>query len=87
LEDCLRREVLGKTGLEISVGEKIGIFKHAYTHFRITVHAWQAKPNSLPLSEVPENCRWVLRDDLADYPMGKVARKISDHLTSNGISL
>jgi len=87
LEGCLRREVLGKTGLEISIGEKIGIFQHAYTHFRITVHAWQAKPNSLPLSELPENRRWVLSDDLPEYPMGKVARKISDHITSNSISL
>jgi len=87
LEGCLRREVLGKTGVEISVGEKIGIFKHAYTHFRISVHAWQAKPNSSPLPELPENCRWVLPADLPDYPMGKVARKISDHLTSNSISL
>lgn len=86
LEYCLRREVLGKTGLEISVGEKIGIFKHAYTHFRISFHAWQAKPNSPSLPELPENCRWVLLADLADYPMGKVARKISDHLTSKSIS-
>lgn len=78
LEDCLGREVLGKTGVQILVGEKIGIYKHAYTHFRISVHAWQAKPISPSLSELPENCRWVLRDDLADYPMGKVARKISD---------
>ncbi len=87
LEDCLVREVLEKTRLEISPDGKIGVFKHAYTHFKITVHAWHAKllPGQLP--EVPENYCWVSPPDLADYPMGKVARKISDSIAGNSTLL
>ena len=80
LEDCLKREVLEKTGREITIAEKIGAFKHAYTHFKITVHAWQASLASAPRLSLPENLRWVLAADLPAYPMGKVARRISDQV-------
>ena len=83
LEHCLKREVLEKTGLEIAVGEKIGIFKHAYTHFKIIVHAWHAKLLSDQLLMIPENYGWVSPDNLTDYPMGKVARKISDNIIAS----
>ncbi|MDD2521975.1 MAG: A/G-specific adenine glycosylase [Anaerolineaceae bacterium] len=77
LVDCLKREVLEKTGLQIEVTEKLGVFKHAYTHFKISVHAWHAMPlaTSAPL---PADLQWVSITDLGDYPMGKVARVISN---------
>jgi len=78
LEDCLKREVLEKTGLDVTIGEKIGIFRHAFTHFKITVHAWHAQPLSTAPVNLPGNLRWVLRADLPNLPMGKVARLISN---------
>ncbi|HBO34301.1 MAG TPA: A/G-specific adenine glycosylase [Anaerolineaceae bacterium] len=80
LEDCLKREVLEKTGLEVSTGEKIGIFEHAYTHFKITVHAWYAQPFSPVPIKLPEHLRWVSCLELPILPMGKVARLISNQI-------
>ena len=80
LEECLTREVHQKTGLEISVGEKISVFKHAYTHFKISVHAWKVELLSSPPLLLPENFRWVAPADLHSYPMGKVARKICNQV-------
>jgi A/G-specific adenine glycosylase len=78
LEDCLLREWLEEIGLEISMGESLGEFSHAYTHFRVTVHAFKCKafggePEALEHSEL---C-WVNQDELKNYPMGKVDREIS----------
>lgn len=78
LEDCLVREVLGKTGFQIAPVREIGVFNHAYTHFKITVYAWHANLLSPSSFDLPENLRWVPTEELANYPMGKVARKISD---------
>ena len=78
----LEELLLQKTGLQIVQKEKIGIFRHAYTHFKISVHAWHAEwlpPHSLSL---PTNMRWVLPKDLPNYPMGKVARRISNQINS-----
>lgn len=80
LEDCLKRENLEKTGLEITIIEKIGVFKHAYTHFKITVHAWHAKQLTASPMGLRHNLRWVSPTDLPEYPMGKVARRISDQV-------
>ena len=84
-EKSLQNVALQKTGFHITPTEIIGTFKHAYTHFRISVHAWHAEP-VLPLSlTLPANLRWVLPEDLPDYPMGKVARKISDQISKHQI--
>ncbi len=80
LEDCLKREILEKTGMEVTIGEKIGVFKHAYTHFKITVHAWHVQPLATAPVNLPENLRWVSPADLPAFPMGKVARLISNQV-------
>jgi len=40
LPTCLRREICEELGAEINVGELLGVYRHAYTHFRITLHAF-----------------------------------------------
>jgi A/G-specific adenine glycosylase len=43
LEDCLQREILEELGVRIRVGDRLTVVKHAYTHFRITLHAFHAR--------------------------------------------
>jgi len=78
LEECLLREWREELGLDIYIGENLGVFSHAYTHFRVTVHAFKC----LASGEEPEahehsELRWVKPDELQRYPMGKVDREIS----------
>jgi A/G-specific adenine glycosylase len=63
------------------VGEELGVYKHAYTHFRVTLHAFfaeltGAEPTTLEASEI----RWVEPGELGEYPMGKIDRMISRDL-------
>ncbi len=81
LPACLRREICEELGVGISVGETFGIYKHAFTHFRITLHAFlccleDGTPQPLEASEI----RWVKPKDLTAYPMGKVDRQIASRL-------
>jgi A/G-specific adenine glycosylase len=78
LEECLRREWHEELGMQVHVGETLGVFSHAYTHFRVTVHAFKC----MAFGEEPEayehsELRWVKVDELQSYPMGKVDREIS----------
>jgi A/G-specific adenine glycosylase len=41
LAGCLQREIREELGVEIEVGGWLGVFRHAYTHFRVTLHAFQ----------------------------------------------
>ena len=78
LPACLRREIAEELGVTIQVGEQYGIYKHAYTHFRVTLHAFcctllDGEPKTIHHSELA----WVNIRDLSAYPMGKIDRLIS----------
>ena len=81
LPEGLQREICEELGAEIAVGEQLGVYRHAFTHFRITLHAFRCtlrsgEPSPLEASEL----RWVVPEALSDFPMGKVDRQIAAHL-------
>jgi A/G-specific adenine glycosylase len=43
LQECLRREIKEELGIEIKVGRPVTRVEHAYTHFRITLHAFECR--------------------------------------------
>jgi A/G-specific adenine glycosylase len=81
LSACLQREICEELGVDISVGEAFGIYRHAFTHFRVTLHAFLCRleggtPQALEASEI----RWVKPQDLTAFPMGKIDRQIASRL-------
>lgn len=82
LPACLRREILEELDAGIDVGEPLGIYHHAYTHFRVTLHAFRCRllPGVTPRPVQVVDLRWVAKTELDDYPMGKIDRQISNHL-------
>ena len=81
LTDALRRELLEELGVKAAIGKALGSYQHAYTHFKVTVHAFEAviEEGSLrPLAS--EQVAWAAISRLGDYPMGKVDRLISRDL-------
>jgi A/G-specific adenine glycosylase len=78
---ALQREIREELDAVIAVGELVGIYRHAYTHFHITLHAFccllkENEPQPLEASEI----RWVSPSDLVNFPMGKIDRQISQKL-------
>lgn len=81
LPDCLMREIREELATSVQVGAEIGIFKHAYTHFKVTLHAFECElagpePRAIGASELA----WVGVGDLDGFPMGKIDRQISRKL-------
>lgn len=78
LAACLRRELIEELGITADVGDKIGLVEHAYTHFRVSVHAFACRAGSRePRAMEHTELRWVTVPELTDFPMGKVDREIS----------
>jgi len=81
LAQALQREICEELQAEITVGEAFGVYQHAFTHFRITLHAFrctlaEGEPYPVEASEI----RWVKPEELPGYPMGKVDRQIASKL-------
>jgi len=84
LPETLRREILEELSAEIKVGELMGIFQHAYTHYKVTLHAYYCQlRGEVLILNYHLDFAWVALDSLADYPMGKLDRLISKQLISN----
>ncbi|MDY6873034.1 MAG: A/G-specific adenine glycosylase [Chloroflexota bacterium] len=86
LPDCLQREIREELGVEVQVGEAFGVYKHAYTHFKITLNAFLCtlRDGTDPQPIECDELIWVDPAALGSYPMGKVDRQIADRLVAMG---
>ena len=81
LPEALAREIYEELGTAIAVGEPLGVYEHAYTHFKVTLTAFECRltggePQALEASSLA----WVKPEALGDYPMGNIDRRISRDL-------
>ena len=81
LPECLSREMREELGIEIEVSEQLVVVEHAYTHFRITLHAFYCRilsgePSCLDCAAF----RWVKPTELDTLPMSVADRKIAQTL-------
>lgn len=87
LPDALRREIGEELALEVRPGAFLVEIAHAYTHFRITLHAFHAAYTGGDVEHrgVADHA-WVRLDDLERYAFAVTDRKIIDalHRTLSG---
>jgi A/G-specific adenine glycosylase len=81
LQTCLKREIKEELAVDTEVDRAFGIYKHAYTHFRVTLHAFCCHfLNGSPQALEAQDIRWVPFNELQSYPMGKIDRQIARQL-------
>ncbi len=81
LPQTLTRELMEALGIQVAVGAKIAAIKHAFTHFRITLHAFHAQllagtPQAIQVAD----WRWITLEQTSDFPFAKTDRTILAHL-------
>ncbi len=86
LTTCLQREIREELDVEIEVGEPLGVYRHAFTHFRVTLHAFRCQLKTGEPRPVEANdLRWVAASGLASFPMGKIDRQIASRLETEAM--
>jgi A/G-specific adenine glycosylase len=84
LQECLEREIQEELGMAIKAFEQRLTLKHGFTHFKITLHVFEAewlegKPSALQVADF----KWVKPEELGNYAMGKTDRAIARWVSSN----
>jgi A/G-specific adenine glycosylase len=84
---CLQREIREELGARINVYEPLGVYRQAYTHFRVTLHAYCCTllGNDSPKAIQVDDIRWVSLAELSKFPMGKIDRRIANELPINWV--
>ncbi len=81
LESCCKREIREELGIEVKVGEQIAIIKHAYSHFKITMHAFHCSiQKGSPKTKNGMPFLWATKEDLTDYAFPRANRKLIETL-------
>ena len=63
--------------MDIAVGEPLAQVKHAFSHFRITLHAFHARPlQGTPQAIGCADWRWVRLEELDAFPFPVTDQKI-----------
>jgi A/G-specific adenine glycosylase len=76
-EQSLRRNVKEELGIRIKVGTPVISVKHIYTHFRITLHAFECTKTGIgPRVGLGLKRKWMAPSDLQTVPLSKADRKI-----------
>jgi adenine-specific DNA glycosylase len=65
------------TKLNVKKEAEVVVVNHAYSHFRVLVHAFKCRAKLVPKNK---NLKWVKIGELDDFPMGKVDRQIAKKL-------
>ncbi|HNY49383.1 MAG TPA: A/G-specific adenine glycosylase [Smithella sp.] len=77
LKESLKRNVKDELGIYIRPGEHLASVNHIYTHFRLTLHAYECrflKGTPKPLG--CQNWQWASLADLKKLPLSKIDRMI-----------
>ncbi len=88
LEECLIREIREELGIAIKVKEHLTSVDHGYSHFSITLHAF----NAVYLSGTPRaiecaDWRWVEPTGLDGYAFSRADRRIIEYLGQKVLQL
>lgn len=92
-EDALVREYAEETGFAVVITRKIGIIRHGYTTYRITLHCFELElhaPANEPWPHPPvltaaSEYRWVHPHDIHTLPLPAAHRKLADTLFTQPI--
>jgi A/G-specific adenine glycosylase len=85
LEACLKREITEELAIEIMVGEPFLQVRHAYSHFKITLHTFFCRHRKGRIQKIGiQDYRWVKPEELNHYAFPRADRRVIERLTEHG---
>lgn len=75
---ALHREIREELGVEIILEKPLPVIKHAYTHFKITLHAFisHIQGTQPPLAKYHQQLRWLTLEQFSQVPIPGANKKL-----------
>ncbi len=83
IKETVVRELREELGVESKIIEPFMTLKHAYSHFKITLHAYICTlVDGTPKPKTSQQVKWVSVQQLDQFPFPKANRRLTDKLMS-----
>lgn len=87
-EAAVCREIAEETGLTVEAPRPLGVFRHSYMQYRVTLHAFTVRltsdPSRITLTEA-ETARWATWEEVRTLPFPAGHRKLVEALSHQQI--
>ncbi len=81
MEETVKRELNEELGVDVSINKPFMKLDHAYSHFKITMHAYLCVlEDGTPEPNSSQEVRWISIDELENYPFPKANRRLTEKL-------
>jgi A/G-specific adenine glycosylase len=81
--EAAARELREEMCVEAEVGEEIEVVEHAYSHFRVTLHAFEARwTGGEPCGRASSDWRWTAPAELAEHAFPAANRRVLERLAA-----
>ncbi|MDZ7690088.1 MAG: (deoxy)nucleoside triphosphate pyrophosphohydrolase [Balneolaceae bacterium] len=85
LEETVIRELKEELDVKVQIIRPFMKLDHAYSHFKITMHAFLCKLNDgIPQPKSSQQVKWISIEELGDYPFPKANRRLTEKLMKLG---
>lgn len=74
-EARLLQPLWDRLNLRVQAAHNLGIVRHAYSHFRLSAHAYLCNVPSLVSQVLPEALRWIACKEVTGYPLTGLTHK------------
>jgi 8-oxo-dGTP diphosphatase len=61
---CLRREILEELAVDVVIGDRLLVTRHAYPERTVELHFYAARLRGDPVPQLGQEMRWVPREEL-----------------------
>ena len=88
LEDAISRHFLEEYELTVEALLPVHTLKHAYSHFKITVHAFvcQVKTTDKTIADQQDSVTWASSSELNGLAFHRAQRKLIEHIQTNHLT-
>jgi len=81
--EALARELVEELGVRVRIGRRLATVRHAYSHFRITMHVYLCEcPDGRPQPRYHTDLRWVPTSRFGEYAFPAATLKVLGRLTA-----
>jgi A/G-specific adenine glycosylase len=84
IKQTVVRELHEELGVDVEIVEPLMQLKHAYSHFKITLHAYICSlVEGHPQPKTSQEIKWVAIEQLDQFPFPKANRRLTDKLMND----